>query len=264
MNLPSLLLAASLAVGVYGQMRYAGRGGLLSMAGAYATLSLPMLDTHVALAGYADFPLAVYYGLAAIALWQWSITRDRAQLVLAAVLALACPLTKNPGWAWLLTLIPALIVTLLPRHGLRIVYGLAAGAVLALVALSQSDVTVFSYRVGSFHPVWEPLWQNYYEFANWHLLWYLLPVMLLLNYRRLLVPPLVAGTVSVASGLGFLFFVFSFSSAADWVADYSTVNRATLHLAPLLAFYVLALVHSAVSAAEPGRGPIAAPLPAQE
>jgi hypothetical protein len=94
--------------------------------------------------------------------------------------------------------------------------------------------------------VWEPLWQNYYEFANWHLLWYLLPVLMAFNYRRLLEPPLLAGTVMVATGLAFLFFVFSFSNAADWVADYSTVNRATLHLVPLLLFYVWKLGYSTI------------------
>jgi hypothetical protein len=249
MNLPSLSFALALALGFYGQLRRAGRSALFAIAGTYAVLSLPLLDTHVALAGYADFPLAVYYSLAAIALWQWSVSRDPVQLALAAILAVACPLTKNPGWIWLLTLLPAVIVTLLPRHGLRIVGGLGLAAALTLIVLGLADVAILGYRLGStFQPVWMPLWQNYYEFANWHLLWYLLPALALLNYRRLLRPPLVSGTVTVAGGFGFLFVVFSFSNAAAWVADYSTVNRATLHLAPLLVFYMLALAHAAVSA----------------
>jgi hypothetical protein len=264
MNLPSLSFALALGFGFYGQLRHAGRGALFAIIGAYAVLSLPLLDTHVALAGYADFPLAVYYSLAAIALWQWSIAQDRAQLALAAALAIACPLTKNPGWVWLLTLLPALIVTLLPTRGLRVVYALGVAAILALIALGQADVVILNYRLRStFQPVWEPLWQNYYEYANWHLLWYLLPAGMLLNYRRLLRPPLVAGTVTVVSGLAFLFVVFGFSKAAAWVTDYTTVNRATLHLAPLLVFYVLALAHAAISAVGANGKAGAAPQPAQ-
>ena len=260
MNAPSLSFALALGLGFYGQSRYAGHGSLFAMAGTYAVLSLPFLDTHIALAGYADLPLAIYYGLAAIALWQWSNSRDPAQLSFAIVLAVACPLTKNPGWIWILTLVPAFVMTLLPKYGLRIVVGLGLLLILALIFLSRADVTIFSYRLGStFHPVWEPLWQNYYEFANWHLLWYLLPVLMLLNYRWLLRPPLVAGTITMASGLGFLFFVFSFSNAADWVADYSTVNRATLHLAPLLMFYIWRLVHSMVHGVDPRRKSALAP-----
>ena len=246
MNLPSLSFALALGLGFYGQLRYAGYGALFSIAGTYAVVSLPFVDTHIALAGYADLPLAVYYGLAAIALWQWSDSRDRAQLVFALVLAAACPLTKNPGWMWILTLVPAWIIAVRPKHGLRIVCGLGLAAILALLLIIGSDVSIFSYRLGAtFHPIWEPLWQNYFEFANWHLLWYLLPVLLGLNYRRLLLPPLLAGTLTVAGGGAFLFVVFSFSNAANWVADYSTVNRATLHLAPLLVFYMMRLGHCA-------------------
>jgi hypothetical protein len=40
-----------------------------------------------------------------------------------------------------------------------------------------------------------------------------------------------------------------------WVSDYSTVNRATLHLAPLLVFYLLALAHAAVDALQTDKTP---------
>lgn len=264
MNLPFLSIALALGLGFYGQLRYAGHGALFAIAGTYALLSLPLLDTHVALAGYADFPLATFYGLAAIALWQWSVSRDRAQLVLAVVLAVACPLTKIPGSIWLLTLVPALIVTLMPRSGLRVVFGLGAALILGLIALGSADVGILNYRLGStFQPAWAPLWQNYYEFANWHLLWYVLPVLLAINYRRLFLSPLVAGTVTVGSGLAFLFVVFSFTNATNWVADYSTVNRATLHLAPLLVFYILALANSASTTQSANRIENATPFPAE-
>jgi hypothetical protein len=139
-------------------------------------------------------------------------------------------------------------VTLLPRGGLRIVIGLGVAVLAALIGLAQAEVAILGYRLGSkFTPVWEPLWQNYYQFANWHLLWYLLPVVMLLNRRRLFEQPMTAGTLTVLAGLAFLFIVFSFTNASNWVADYSTVNRATLHLAPFLMFYVLRLVHTAIS-----------------
>lgn len=239
MNLHSVAFAAALALAFYGQLRLAGVAPVLSIFATYALLSLPLLDTHVALAGYADFPLAVFYGLAAIALWQWAITRDHSQAVLAIVLAIACPLTKNPGWLWLLTLLPAVAITMAPRHGVRIIAGFAVMAVVALIISSAADITIFTYHVQvAPDPVLEPLWQNYFEFANWHLLWYLVPVIIALGYRQLGAPAFVAGTSIVATGLAFLLFVFILSSAAAWVTDYSTVNRATLHIAPLLAFYV--------------------------
>ena len=35
-----------------------------------------------------------------------------------------------------------------------------------------------------------------------------------------------------------LFFVFAFSNASAFIADQTTVNRATLHLAPLVVCYM--------------------------
>ena len=61
----------------------------------------------------------------------------------------------------------------------------------------------------------------------------------------------------VASGLLFLFVVFGFSDARVWVTDQTTVNRATLHFAPLLAvFTVLAFRAFAVRWADTHADPI--------
>ncbi|MBK6334390.1 MAG: hypothetical protein IPF60_00925 [Betaproteobacteria bacterium] len=45
--------------------------------------------------------------------------------------------------------------------------------------------------------------------------------------------------MTLAIGMGFLFFGFTFTNAYAWVEDQSTVNRATLHLAPLLVVWVM-------------------------
>jgi hypothetical protein len=43
----------------------------------------------------------------------------------------------------------------------------------------------------------------------------------------------------VATGVLFLFFVFAFTNARAWVESQTTVNRALLHLAPLLAVWAM-------------------------
>jgi hypothetical protein len=70
---------------------------------------------------------------------------------------------------------------------------------------------------------------------------------------------LVALAAITAAGLGFLFFVFAFTEAGYWLADLTTANRATLHLAPLLvALGVLTWHRLAFRAASLGAGPAAA------
>ncbi|HET9045700.1 MAG TPA: hypothetical protein VFO33_01985, partial [Casimicrobiaceae bacterium] len=56
-------------------------------------------------------------------------------------------------------------------------------------------------------------------------------------------PNLAPLTLTIAMGLGFLAFGFGFTNAALWVEDQSTVNRATLHLAPLLVAWMALTYH---------------------
>jgi cytochrome b561 len=57
--------------------------------------------------------------------------------------------------------------------------------------------------------------------------------------RHLLSREVAPYTAMVAAGLMFLLFGFAFTSARMWVEDQSTVNRATLHLAPLIIVWML-------------------------
>ena len=55
-------------------------------------------------------------------------------------------------------------------------------------------------------------------------------------------------------GLAFLMFGFSFTNASQWVEDQSTVNRATLHLAPLIVVWMV-LAFRAWASAQRGDDP---------
>ena len=126
-------------------------------------------------------------------------------------------------------------MALLPRRGpklLAIGFGVAA---LALLFLAQSNTAVLGHRLHiDFEPPWRSLAEAYFLFNNWHLLWYAVGALTLIGARRLFRPPLVVLSTVVASGLAVLGVVFAFTNVAAWVADFTTVNRATLHLAPLL------------------------------
>ncbi len=142
---------------------------------------------------------------------------------------------KNPGLPWALTLVPALVMTLLPRNGLRAAVWLLGGALLMVAVLAQTHPVILHYRLHlDFDPEWAALGQSYFLLGNWHLLWYGVIAAALLARRELLVAPLASLTVTVAAGLLFLFIVFGFTNARMWVADQTSINRATLHVAPLM------------------------------
>ena len=245
MNWPWLAILAALVAAVYGALRGEGVAPLLALLGAYLLASLPLVEVHVALAGYADLPMGAVYALAAIAFYRWAIRRDARDAVIALLLALACPLIKTPGWIWAATLIPGVIIALSPRRGARIIGTSFALAALALLVLARTEPTVLGYRLHlDFAPAWAQLVKSYYLMGNWNLLWYAVIALLAFGWRRLTGPPLLPLTVVTAAGLGFLFFVFAFTDAAVWLADLTTANRATLHIVPLLVYLGVLTWHS--------------------
>lgn len=244
-NLPWWLTGAALALAVYGFLAQRGLPPLWALVGTWIVVSLPIFGVHIALAGYADLPLAAYLTLAVLAGWRWSETHGWDDLSLALLFAVACVLVKNPGKAWVVVMLPGAIAALLPRYGSRIALASLGAAIAAMVVLARLDLVLFGYQLHLDVLVpWNGLVDAYLMFANWHLLWYAAIAAALLGRRQLLSPELAPLTIVVAGGLLFLSFGFVFTNARVWVEDQSTVNRATLHLAPLLALWSLLVLHA--------------------
>jgi len=240
MNWPWWQIGVALTFVVYGGLRSLGVAALPALIGAFLVASLPLANVHVALAGYADLPLAAFYTAAALALLRWARTRDLRDAAVALLFAVACTQIKIPGWFWAATLAPGLVVVLLPRYGLRVALIGFAAVAFALVTLARMKFSVFAYQVNlDFDPAWGDLGASYFLLGNWHLLWYGAIVVALLAGRHLLSRTLAPLTMIVLGGLLFLFFVFGFTNASFYVSDQSTVNRATLHMAPLIVVFMV-------------------------
>jgi len=244
-NLPWWLTGVALALAIYGFLAQRSLCPLWALVGAWLVVSLPILDVHIALAGYADLPMAAYLTLAVLAGWRWTEQRQRGDAALALLFGVACVLVKNPGKVWVLVMLPGAVVALMPRHGLRIALAGLAGVIAALLILARLDVVVLGYRLHlDFALPWRGLIDAYLAYANWHLLWYGAIAAAVVGWRHLLSRELAPLTLVVLAGLLFLFFGFAFTNAKLWVEDQSTVNRATLHLAPLLVVWMLVAFHA--------------------
>jgi hypothetical protein len=254
-NLPWLLCGGALGLAFYGQLRGWGFAPLPSLLGVYLLFSLPLLNAHIALAGYADLWLASTYSLAGMAFLRWMHTGDARQGWLALLLILACPLIKREGLIWMLTFLPPLLVarlsfkaTLLAGIGglatLTVWYlagGISAGGfqitpeVIQIPSLGRFELAL--------HFIWEPFYRNLFVMSNWNLLWYLVVAALILAAARVrLHREFFVYTVFILSGLGVVFVTFFLTSNAAWAERYTSINRILLHLVPLLLFYVLLLL----------------------
>ncbi len=240
MNLPFWQLAVGFCFAVYGVLRAQGFGAIGALVGAWIVATLPLANTHVALAGYADLPMGCYFALAALTGWRWISSREHGDGLLALLLIAALPMIKVPGIVWALTLVPPLVLILAPRLGLRIVGIAFVACLVGLFVLARTNPTVLGYQMHlDFAPAWGSLGSSYFLLGNWHLLWYGVVAVAILGRREILAPALAPLSVVIGASLIFLFVVFGFTNAREWVADQTTVNRATLHLAPLIAVWML-------------------------
>jgi hypothetical protein len=262
-NAPWPAMAGALGLAFYAQVRRIGAGVAAAILCTYLLLSLPFLDIHVALAGCADLFMAVAYGLAAMALWHWTLARDRADAVLALLMAVGCIAVKMEGIFWALTLIPPVIVAINRRLGLSVL-GLLGGAAVLYLFFGPAEVVIFGYRLGTrFANVLQPLFEHLLLMDNWHLLWYATIVTVVANYRKLLAAELAPMSLTMLGAFAFVFVVFFYSSAAGGVEEESLVNRLPLHLVPALAFYLVLLWHTRprLSAASEARASLQSIVP---
>ena len=259
-HLPWFGCAVALGLGFYGQARFWGASALTALIFTWLLLSLPLLNSHVALAGYADLWMTAVFSLAAIAFFQWVRDGDRRQGLLALLLVLAGPLVKVEGAVWLLLFIPALLVarlrwpwllaTALAAAALGLGWWLAGGVVFSIPGLGEFRFTpelIQAPYVGRFglgyRGSWDPVIMNFFVLANWHLLGYLVVltagVALALVVRREAERWRWAQATFVASSLLALFVLFFLTDAQLWAEQYTSINRVVLEFVPMWLFCVL-------------------------
>jgi hypothetical protein len=261
MNLPWLLCYLGLGAAFYGQAREAGASVLLSATFTYFLMSMPLLNTHVALAGYADLFLGSCYCLAIMAFHNWSMYRRRWQAVLAALFALACMLIKNEGLFWLLTLIPATLVVVFP--GRRTLLALCGALAIGLIGLLlfPRDFVIAGHSLDSlriyFRPdAMKPVFDSFFVHDSWHLFPYLLAGLLLASvfFNRSVFTELRGIMVALGCATLLFLFLFLFTAHSTGALRFTAVGRISLHLVPTALFLCLLLFNS-LQARERNRSP---------
>lgn len=259
-NLPWLGAGVALGLGFYGQARLWGASPLTSLVFVWLVLSIPLLNTHIALAGYADLWMATAYGLALMAFLQWVRTNDKRQGLLALLLMLICIAIKREGLVWVALFIPALLGARLGRISLLILVGalLSLGGLLwilggiafevpGLGAIRLSGEILQLPLVGEIrlenHAPWEPVFRHYFLYSNWHLFSYLVILSLVAASVSLWRYPNQAwqraGLIWALGSLMALYFLFFWTDAYLWAVKATSINRLLLHFMPAFMFWIL-------------------------
>jgi hypothetical protein len=259
-NIAWPMLWLALVAGSYGQWRSLGVAPLTAAIGAYLLASLPLANVHAALPGYADLWVATIFCFAALSLMRWREQGDVGQFRLALVLAAVLPCLKLEGMVWTTALLAVVLWFALSGRG-RLVRLLAAGGcvvVLALVSwlLDLPWIGLLFDLLAGTHPgsgnvfgILTSTASGLFTQDNWHLLWYLLPAVVIWRWRILRSSSALTGVgLLLLGGLALLFGLFLGTPAGRWAESFTAVNRLVLHLAPIAISLMVLLLREA-----PGR-----------
>lgn len=259
-NLPWLGAGLALGLGLYGQAYLWGASPLWALITLWLALSLPILQTQIALAGYADIWVALALALGLMAFLQWTRGGDWRQGLLALLALLAGALMKREGLVWALLFIPALAVARLrglillaatafllgvlvwigSRGGLGIEVSGFGSVWLGFDRIVIPGLPSFTYQ---YHDVWEPVLRHTLVYSNWHLFPYLLVLALAAaafatlrigsaGWHR-------AGLVWALTSLGAVYLLFFWTDAYLWAVQATSFNRILLQFAPALTFWMM-------------------------
>ncbi|UHD14503.1 hypothetical protein [Thiocapsa bogorovii] len=259
-NLPWVGCILALALGFYGQVRFWGAPAPTAIVFTWLLLSLPLLNSHVALAGYADLWLATTLGFAFMSFLHWSRDGDRRQGLLSVMLLAVSLSIKVEGLIWALLFLPALLATKVRGRWL-----IATAALIGILALAVWMSGGIDFEIpfmglaqlgpdrielpylGQFNlsalQSWEPMLRHFLLYGNWHLLSYLLAIAVALSLFKLTLSRSEAwqraGLTWVLTSLFAFFGLFAWTDAAAWASDSTSINRVFLHFVPGLIFWLM-------------------------
>ena len=254
-NLPTLFCGVAIALAFYGYCREAELPRWSSALGVYLLVSIPLIGSHLALAGQADIWQTSFTGLGFVALL-WGIVRGaswhKALGLMLIVLGIA---VKNEGMVWFMVALALLAVTTRPRLSKIITLALVTIASLAWVSgihyldlpvvggLGINNDRIYVPMIGSYRlmefSLSDAYWANFYESSTWHLLWSMAVVCTLGLFA------MPRGHLRHAVASLFLLLVatqlaiFSFTDQGLWAKDWTAINRLPMHIVPALIFGLL-------------------------
>jgi len=251
--LPWFLAAVNLGLALYGHLRLSGSSVLAATLACYLLLSMPFLNVHTVLVGYADIWLAATFSLAVFSLSEWHLNRSWSYGVLLLLMALFCSQLKIPGIVLAAILISTFIRSVISAdHKTELVVTSGLAVLIALVLWIGVDVDTehFGHLIfrkdfisipvlGDYslelHAVWGKFLDSMFVMINWNIFWYLLAALFVITtLRGDLFRQAAPDTLAIAAAMILIFLGLSFKEHADRI--FATLNRALLYPIPAIIF----------------------------
>ena len=243
-NLPVLLAGIALCSAIYGSCRQAGIRAWHSALACYLLISIPLVGTHLALAGQADIWVTCYTGLGFVALLIGIYQKNRFEIGLGLAMCLIAVAAKNEALVWFCIA----LVTLAASYRLQYTAFSLFVAVVAVVVLTVSGTTLvdlpFLSDLGAHnYDLLDDYWINFFKSGTWHILWPLLIMTIVVALKVITGPTRIAVLCIILLPLLAQAILFTSSSQGRWAEQWTAINRLPLQLAPALIFCLVLILH---------------------
>lgn len=250
MNLAWPFALVSTGLVLFGMLRLAGAPLAVAVGTVAVIATLPIVNTQAVLAGYGDLWIALFVlvALSAGAMARW---RHPRWLLVSMVAVAGMVSIKETGWLWVPVVGLGLAAGWMRLRWLALMVLLGAIAFAVVLWWLGEPIRVSTLgRLGFADGelvfpeginldawrnivMWPDLLRQLLVQDNWHLFWYLVPLVFAGGLCLVRADRVFAmASIVVWGGLAVLVAFFSFSSLGNSVIDGSSVNRLVLHLVP--------------------------------
>jgi hypothetical protein len=248
-----VMVTASISLSIYGGLRQLRVPVIVALTGCYLFNSVPYVNVHTVLAGYADIWLAATTTASGIALAVWAHTGNKKYIALSLVFAFMCSQIKNPGiFVGLILMGVAAIYALgVSRRTALMLVLTPVLAYLCLAALSfeftlpilgrvyisgnSVEIANIGYFQIKFRGGFSSFFSTLFVSKNWSLFWYIvaLSAVLVLSKRDAFRTNSLPDVTAFLCLVLFIMFVYLLTDHNTNLTNYTSVNRAILYLVPL-------------------------------
>ena len=220
--------------------------------------TIPMINNHLMIQGYADIWMAMYLLLIMLTLMDYQETQHLGVGITLLCYLAILPLLKLEGWVWLLLFISSYLLVWLWQSKWRIWIWISLLAITLLIAFGFID---FSFKFGrliinherivifnlidtpiQFFNITEQLLTSFFWQNNWSLIWLGLPFLIISFFTQRHDPASHIAQIFFITALLCFLFLFYFTEASQWALDFTAINRLVLQLTPCYLFLLFKML----------------------
>ena len=239
---------------IYGNVKLITQSSYLAFGFVFVLVSLPYVNNHIILSGYADIWMAAYLFISFVNIQQYFLTHQKRFLILSAISLISMLMFKLEAWVWVNIAIMSVGLSLLSKFSQRKAYFILA-CVIAIwylfggISIGEFKITpevVAVPWIGEFQLQFvntTDAWlETFFMSNNWYFLWYFLLIVVIISSkikdRKLLALP---GLFLVFSTI-FLFVLFYMTKASVFANDFTSSNRVILQILPIYIYFIAIII----------------------